>query len=275
MAGNTKTAKPGRNEGFLRFGVVFFVATVLLCLRALSDGRYEYRLIDGADIRSLTSYERSPAAAIEQAGLTLGYGDSYTVSQSGQLVTVEIQRSLCVKLVVDGEVSFVSTNGSCVRDVLAQVGIIYDDDDILSCTPGTLLEDGMTVELTRVTAVYSSCQVPTSCGVVYVENPAEADGVSGIIVQGRSGIDCVVYKDTYVGGVLTGRERCDSYTVIPAETRVVQIGTGEAAQPYIVTADGRIRALPDIELTQAETPVASADNANWGSEGDEGDPNHR
>lgn len=274
MAGNTKKAEPGRNDNFLRFAVVFFVSVVLICLHSMANGRYEYRIVDGDEVRSLTSYERSPAAAIEQAGISLGYGDSYTVSQSEQNVTVEIRRSVCVKLIVDGEISYVSTSGSCVRDVLAQVGIIADADDMLSCDPGALLYEGMSIELIRVTAEYVSCQIPTSCGVVYVENPAEADGATGIIVQGRSGVDCAVYKDIYVGGVLTGRELFGRYTVIPAENRVVQIGTGEASQPCLVMADGRIRPLPEVQLTQAESPVAAPHNANWGSEGDEGDPNH-
>ena len=256
MAAGRRKSKSRRGSNLLSFALFFFAVAVLLCLNAVNGGRRTYSFVENGSVTDFVSYESDPLLAMEEAGISLGYGDRCVVSDGGSTVTVEIRRSICVTLVVDGSISYVATTGSCVRDVLAQVGITVDDDDILSCGLGDLLEDGMTIELTRVTAQYSSCHIATGCGLVYVTNPAEPDGTARLIAEGSSGVDCVVFKDVYVGGVLTRRETCGSYTVVDAADRVVEIGTGEACAPYLVLADGRVRPLPQPQ--GEEVPLAAA-----------------
>lgn len=276
MANYGKNLKRRQGAMPLHFAMVFFVVAVLLCLSAISGLQYSYSFVDGDEVISLKTYEDDPIRAMAEAGITLGYGDTYTLAESAGMRTVRIQRSIRVTLIVDGKTYLVSTAGQCVRDVLGQVGVEFDDDDILSCETGTLLEDGMVVELTRVSTSYSSYQVLQGSHVVYVENPAEPDGSVNVIIPGQSGIDCVVYKDTYVGGVLTSRVKCCRYTVVDTVDRVVELGTGTAARPYITLADGSVRSLPELEPDAAEDPAVAADNgADWSAEGDEGDPNAR
>ena len=268
----TETGKKGKGtrRTLLRWALLLlFAAGVILCFSLLRGRRCRYTVVEGDRVTVLESYCRDAAEALREGGISLGYGDTLQVFGDGPAYTVKVERSVCVELVIDGAVSLVSTSGRCVRDVLEQVGADYREGDRINCGPGDFVRDGMRIEITTVRVRYVRCEIPVSVDVEYVKNPAAPAGSETVMVPGSSGLDCVVFRDTYVGGVLAGREECGRTAVTLPQARVIELGTGLAGPDQLVLADGRTRALPRREETVDESLRGGE---NWSGEGDEGDP---
>ena len=272
MAGSGETRRDRRLAALFYGSLAFFVVVVVLFLALLVHRQQSYVFVENGSETYLRTYEKDPMKAMAEAGIELGYRDSFRVTDSGRLHTVEIHRGVCVSLTVDGQMSLVSTSGPCVRDVLEQVGADCIAGDILNCQPGDLVYDGMEITLTTVRYRYVSYEVPTSGGVLYVANPAVPDGEMNVMVPGCTGVDSVVFRDTYVAGVRVLREECGRCTVTDSEMRVVEMGTGQLTGPAIVAADGKVRTPEQQAEVQPETEE-SAEIKNWSGEGDEGDTN--
>ena len=244
MAKARRERRLSRPTLLLWTAIVLFAAGVGLCFYLLAGRQVHYTIVDGGAAFLHSSYEQDPSLVLEEAGLKMEFGDRVESYGEGSERTLKLHRGIRVRLVIDGEVSLVSTSGDTVRDLLQQVGADVRTGDYVSCGLGDRLRDGMSIYITTVRTRYVRFEVPTALPVEYVGNPVRPEGSVTVMVPGKSGLDFVVFRDTYVGGVLTAREEYQRTTVIRPEARVVEIGTALKGEDYLVLADGRVRELP-------------------------------
>ncbi|MFQ5408021.1 MAG: G5 domain-containing protein, partial [Anaerolineales bacterium] len=184
-------------------------------------------------------------------------------------------QTLTVTIVHDGAAETVTSDGSVVRDVIAEAGLTLAPLDEI--TPGEFspLTDGMTITIVRVIEELEIEEVEIPFDEQIVRNEGLPDGETRLLQTGRNGMEEITYRTVYKDGeqfsrsavrrneltapipeiVMVGAQ--STFTVIPIEGTLAYLSAGNAwvmressgsRQPLTISSDldGRVfRISPD------------------------------
>ena len=170
----------------------------------------------GGRVRILTA-ATDLATVLRQAETPpLGENDKAIWSQTDDGTRLDILRAYTVPVTADGTTQEIITTGATAAELLAQAGLTWTEDDILSCAPGEQVPEGETLTLQRVSYVdYTQNEVvPTELEEIpsslFYRQPENTVTVQ----QGSDGLDTVSYRETWVDGAWTGTEEIGRETQI-------------------------------------------------------------
>ena len=198
----------------------------------------------GGRVRILTA-ATDLATVLRQAETPpLGENDKAIWSQTDDGTRLDILRAYTVPVTADGTTQEIITTGATAAELLAQAGLTWTEDDILSRAPGEQVPEGETLTLQRVSYVdYTQNEViPTELEEIpsslFYRQPENTVTVQ----QGSDGLDTVSYRETWVDGAWTGTEETGRETqigMVPTVQKIYgeQVPVSQFVGPEIV--DGK------------------------------------
>lgn len=195
----------------------------------------------GGRVRILTA-ATDLATVLRQAETPpLGENDKAIWSQTDDGTRLDILRAYTVPVTADGTTQEIITTGATAAELLAQAGLTWTEDDILSRAPGEQVPEGETLTLQRVSYVdYTQNEViptereeiPSSLFYRQPENTVT-------VQQGSDGLDTVSYRETWVDGAWTGTEETSRETqigMVPTVQKIYgeQVPVSQFVGPEIV-----------------------------------------
>ena len=170
----------------------------------------------GGRVRILTA-ATDLATVLRQAETPpLGENDKAIWSQTDDGTRLDILRAYTVPVTADGTTQEIITTGATAAELLAQAGLTWTEDDILSCAPGEQVPEGETLTLQRVSYVdYTQNEViPTELEEIPSSLFYRQPENTVTLQQGSDGLDTVSYRETWVDGAWTGTEETGRETQI-------------------------------------------------------------
>ena len=195
----------------------------------------------GDTVRILTA-ATDLAAVLQQSGTPpLGEHDEAVWSQTEDGERLDVLRAYTVPVTADGTTQEIITPGATAAELLAQAGLTWTEDDILSCAPGEQVPEGEALTLQRVSYVdYTQNEViPTELEEIpsslFYRRPENTVTVQ----QGSDGLDTVSYRETWVDGAWTGTEETGRETqigMVPTVQKIYgeQVPVSQFVGPEIV-----------------------------------------
>jgi uncharacterized protein YabE (DUF348 family)/3D (Asp-Asp-Asp) domain-containing protein len=159
-----------------------------------------------------------------EMGLTVREGDLVvppldTVLQGGEVIELAKARKITVR--VDGQEQTLYTRAETVADVVTVLGLTLGPDDVVSPSLATVVEPGMSVELTLTRVVQEEVTVDIPPPINREQDPSLPYGQVKEII-GTPGALVRKYAVTYRGGKETAREEVGHEVVLePVATRVI------------------------------------------------------
>ena len=132
----------------------------------------------------------------------LGENDEVVWSQIADGQLLQVLRAYTVPVTADGETWEVVTTGATAAELLAGLGISYDENDWLTPAADEIVTEGSSLTLQRVEYVdYTEDvvipserqEIPTS---LFYRDPDE----TMTLQEGSDGLDTVTWRDVYVDG---------------------------------------------------------------------------
>lgn len=195
----------------------------------------------GGRVRILTA-ATDLATVLRQAETPpLGENDKAIWSQTDDGTRLDILRAYTVPVTADGTTQEIITTGATAAELLAQAGLTWTEDDILSSGPDEIIPEGETLTLQRVSYVdYTQNEViPTELEEIpsslFYRRPENTVTVQ----QGSDGLDTVSYRETWVDGAWTGTEETGRETqigMVPTVQKIYgeQVPVSQFVGPEIV-----------------------------------------
>lgn len=195
----------------------------------------------GGRVRILTA-ATDLATVLRQAETPpLGENDKAIWSQTDDGTRLDILRAYTVPVTADGTTQEIITTGATAAELLAQAGLTWTEDDILSCAPEEQVPEGETLTLQRVSYVdYTQNEViPTELEEIpsslFYRQPENTVTVQ----QGSDGLDTVSYREIWVDGAWTGTEETGRETqigMVPTVQKIYgeQVPVSQFVGPEIV-----------------------------------------
>lgn len=179
----------------------------------------------GGEVRVLTAADGEDAL-LDQAGFSpLGADDAVVWSQTPDGERMQVLRAYTVDVTADGETVQVITTGATSAQLLEQLGISYDDNDILTPAADETVPEGGSLTLQRV-----EYQDYTEELVV----PAERQEIPSSLFyrnqddtltlqEGSDGLDTVTWRDIYIDGEWSEKVEIDRQTQIGMVPEIVKV----------------------------------------------------
>jgi resuscitation-promoting factor RpfB len=202
---------------------------------SVSDGdhisvRYGRKLtvtVDGATKEYWTTATTVDSAlqdlGIRADGATLSASRSQPLGRGGLTLAVTTPKK--VVLVADGKKRTVTTTGTTVFGMLAELGVVKKLDDIVTPAMPTALEDGMKVVLKRVTIKKVATKESIAYPVTKQKDSSLYKGQTKVVTPGKKGTRTVVRQKTWVDGKLTTTKVLSQKVLRKPVPAVVKVGT--------------------------------------------------
>lgn len=140
-----------------------------------------------------------------------------------------------ITLVVDGKMREITTDAATVRDVLKQAEVTLDAEDRVSPSEPTLIEESMTVRVTRVETRTETehREIPYDRRTVYDASIPAGD--SQLLEPGITGIEELTFRVTLEDGVEVDRRLTRRDTIREPRTEVIMVGAQTERQSVSIT----------------------------------------
>ena len=153
----------------------------------------------------------------------------------------------------------ISTETVTVGELLDSLGIVFDDDDLLSRPIDTVVEENMTVTLDEVTFTTTTEDSVLAYAVVEKQVDTIKKGTSQIVRKGENGLARKTFRNRLVNGEIESSELLSEVTVTQPVSEIKQIGVGGV----YTAADGK-----SYNYSHYIDVTATAYGKNDGSSGD-------
>ncbi len=183
----------------------------------------------GADGKSVnTVFAGTVAELIASQGVTLT-DKLFSSVDINAVVTndleVKIISSFDLTINVDGEKKTVNTTSKTVGDVLKEQNIVLDEDDEVSPTADSVLEDEMEINVLRVEYVTREEIEKIPFSKETKKSSAMTKGTQKITQKGKDGVKTVTYEDKVVNGEVESSEKVSEEITKKPVTQITTVGT--------------------------------------------------
>lgn len=149
------------------------------------------------------------AELLEKEGITLGKDFVSSVDVNAVVtdkMEIRILNSYGITINADGETRTVSSSALTVKELLNEQKIVLGENDQVTPSLDTALQNGMAVDVLRIQYVERTAAEEIPFGTKTVKSSALKEGTSKITTAGVKGSKTVVYKDKLVNGKVESSE---------------------------------------------------------------------
>ena len=225
----------------------------------------------GGSVRILTA-ATDLSTVLKQADTPpLGENDRAVWTQTDDGEQLDIQRAYTVSVTADGATQDVVTTGATTAELLAQAGLTWTEDDLLTPAADEAVPEGGSVTLQRVSYVdYSqNVVVPTEIEEVPTSLFYKKQSETVTVQEGSGGLDTVYYRETWIDGTLAATDEIGRETqigMVPTLQKVYgeKVPVSQFVGPEIV--DGApVEGVAEVYTNQRSTGYSASATAKGAS----------
>lgn len=223
--------------------VVVPVTVAVLLLSLTVFAKNTYYINDGDRVLVHLTYATDPAEILDEAGVELDSGDTYTTQTVPGASEITVQRRQTVTVIRDGKATQVYTYGETLDALLKRQDWNLTSQEVLSLPLNTKTYHGMTVIVSKGETVRENYTLQIPFETVYCQDPNLAEGEEVVLVAGANGLMACTDLVCYVDGKEVSRsEEVRTVTHQPVNA-VIAVGTA-VEQPgesgFITTHTGEV-----------------------------------
>ena len=225
----------------------------------------------GGSVRILTA-ATDLSTVLKQADTPpLGENDRAVWTQTDDGEQLDILRAYTVPVTADGATQDVVTTGATTAELLAQAGLTWTEDDLLTPAADEAVPEGGSVTLQRVSYVdYSqNVVVPTEIEEVPTSLFYKKQSKTVTVQEGSDGLDTVYYRETWIDGTLAATDEIGRETqigMVPTLQKVYgeKVPVSQFVGPEIV--DGApVEGVAEVYTNQRSTGYSASETAKGAS----------
>ena len=225
----------------------------------------------GGSVRILTA-ATDLSTVLKQADTPpLGENDRAVWTQTDDGEQLDILRAYTVPVTADGATQDVVTTGATTAELLAQAGLTWTEDDLLTPAADEAVPEGASVTLQRVSYVdYSqNVVVPTEIEEVPTSLFYKKQSETVTVQEGSDGLDTVYYRETWIDGTLAATDEIGRETqigMVPTLQKVYgeKVPVSQFVGPEIV--DGApVEGVAEVYTNQRSTGYSASETAKGAS----------
>lgn len=219
------------------FALILPVVCVVFFVTMTAFAQNTYLINDGGRLLIHTTYATDPAEILDEAGLELDSGDTYTTQPGIGMPEITIQRRQTISVVYDGQTLQTYSYGESLESLLQRMELKLNAEDVISLPLDTQTYNGMTVNISRTSRVVESYSTVIPFETVYCQDPNLPEGQEVVLVAGRDGVLVTTDEIYYVDGVETNRVNISQTVTLQSVNALVAVGTAvdQPAQSGTVT----------------------------------------
>lgn len=225
----------------------------------------------GGSVRILTA-ATDLSTVLKQADTPpLGENDRAVWTQTDDGEQLDILRAYTVPVTADGATQDVVTTGATTAELLAQAGLTWTEDDLLTPAADEAVPEGGSVTLQRVSYVDYSQNVvmPTEIEEVPTSLFYKKQSKTVTMQEGSDGLDTVYYRETWIDGTLAATDEIGRETqigMVPTLQKVYgeKVPVSQFVGPEIV--DGApVEGVAEVYTNQRSTGYSASATAKGAS----------
>lgn len=179
----------------------------------------------GGSVRILTSSDSEEVLLAQTDTPPLGEHDEIVWSQIADGEQMQVLRAYTVPVTADGETHEVITTGATAAELLAGLGITYDEDDWVTPAADEVVTEGSSLTLQRVEYVEYTEEVvvPTERQEIPTSLFYRDEDETMVLQEGSDGLDTVIWRDVYLDGVWSEKQEVERITQVEMVPTVVKV----------------------------------------------------
>ena len=179
----------------------------------------------GGSVRILTSSDSEEVLLAQTDTPPLGEHDEIVWSQIPDGEQMQVLRAYTVPVTADGETHEVITTGATAAELLAGLGITYDEDDWVTPAADEVVTEGSSLTLQRVEYVEYTEEVvvPTERQEIPTSLFYRDEDETMVLQEGSDGLDTVTWRDVYLDGVWSEKQEVERITQVEMVPTVVKV----------------------------------------------------
>ena len=225
----------------------------------------------GGSVRILTAATDLSTVLKQADTQPLGENDRAVWTQTDDGEQLDILRAYTVPVTADGATQDVVTTGATTAELLAQAGLTWTEDDLLTPGADEAVPEGGSVTLQRVSYVdYSqNVVVPTEIEEVPTSLFYKKQSKTVTMQEGSDGLDTVYYRETWIDGTLAATDEIGRETqigMVPTLQKVYgeKVPVSQFVGPEIV--DGApVEGVAEVYTNQRSTGYSASATAKGAS----------
>lgn len=225
----------------------------------------------GGSVRILTAATDLSTVLKQTDTPPLGENDRAVWTQTDDGEQLDILRAYTVPVTADGATQDVVTTGATTAELLAQAGLTWTEDDLLTPAADEAVPEGGSVTLQRVSYVdYSqNVVVPTEIEEVPTSLFYKKQSETVTVQEGSDGLDTVYYRETWIDGTLAATDEIGRETqigMVPTLQKVYgeKVPVSQFVGPEIV--DGApVEGVAEVYTNQRSTGYSASETAKGAS----------
>ena len=155
----------------------------------------------------------------------LGEHDEVVWSQIADGELMQVLRAYTVDVTADGTTQEIITTGATSAELLEELGISYDENDLLTPAADETVTEGESLPLQRVDYVEytEDVVIPSEQQQVLTSLYYRDQDETMLLQEGSDGLDTVTWRETYIDGEWSSTEEIDRVTqvgMVPTITKV-------------------------------------------------------
>ena len=240
-----------RKKLFIRGAAVLLPLLILAVLLSQpAFAQTTYVITDGSRVLVHTTTVTDPETVLDEAGLTLGADDTYTIQASYGVVEYNVHRCQTIRIDYYGEEMEVTSSGETVEELLNRLNLSWGPEDTISQPLNTETYDGMELAVAKVVKEEQTYTAVLAHETVICNDPTLAADDELVLTEGVDGEVTCTATVVYVNGVETERTVLTETVTRQPVDEVIAVGSDldseeELALPVI--GDGVIT-LPTGEV---------------------------
>ena len=225
LKGYVKNSSKGSKVTFLIAGILIAAAVVVF-----SNMKQITIAVDGK-AHKVTTFSSTYAAVLMKENIKVGPKDKAVPSLDSKVEngsSINITRAVKVKVAVDGKSLDVESAEANVGDMLATEGVKLGDQDKVSPSKDSKLQDGTEVAVVRVNTSDVTQVSPVEYATVVKNDSSILKGVKKVVQAGQAGEKSAVFKVIYENGVEVSRSLVSEAVTKEPVQQIVATGTSVA-----------------------------------------------
>lgn len=203
------------------------VMATLLFLTVPAFAKNTYVITDGSRSFTYSTFSTDPAQVLDEVGLELEEGDTYTTCVDNRTASITVCRSQQITLQLYGQSTTVSASQETVSQLLSRLNITLEEGDVLSLSPDTETYSGMVLRIDHVIETEQTYSTAIPYETTYCYDSSLPAGDSQVLTAGVNGELLCTALVTYVNGEETERTIPEESIAQAPVTEVIAIGTAE------------------------------------------------
>jgi 3D (Asp-Asp-Asp) domain-containing protein len=140
---------------------------------------------------------------------------------------IDVYGVYSITITADGETAAYTVSAGTVIDAVKAAGLQIDDDDFTQPDGNSVPENGMAIQLFRVTTAERTEIEEIDYEVIETIDDELYSDERYVLKEGVKGTKSVIYRDSYVDGVYVGYEAVSEQVITEPSAEEVQVGAIE------------------------------------------------